>query len=133
MIVTLELTQSVKSSVSPRCDVGGPVSHGTIEGQRSRETGKVKEAAGQKHVITRVQMVDLAGSEKEQLDAEAGTSSTLHSAKSQSGGSGSRRAVANASINGLSSSRDLEAEKIELKAIRRSLSTLGYIIKELGL
>lgn len=65
----------------------------------------------QEHV--RAQMVDLAGSEKESTKDGAGDFETS-----------SHRSVAGGPEGNV--------EKLELKMIRRSLSTLGYIIKALG-
>jgi hypothetical protein len=69
----------------------------------------------QKHTHIRCQMVDLAGSEKD-YESEGGGTGT--------GGTPTRRRAQH--------SGDSSNEKLELKMIRRSLSTLGYIIKALG-
>ena len=68
-------------------------------------------------------MVYLAGSEKEF------TAPYFQNENDDGFMSLPRRSVA---IDGRDRDRDAETERIELKTIRRSLSTLGHIIKELG-
>ena len=66
-----------------------------------------------KQAHVRAQMVDLAGSEKESSREQDGDSTHSH----RGGGGGGQEG---------------NVERLELKMIRRSLSTLGYIIKALG-
>lgn len=72
--------------------------------------------------ITRVQMIDLAGSEKEP---------SLGSSSSSGGAEEESALLLRQGHGGSSSSSNAEKERNESKLIRRSLSSLGYIIKAL--
>jgi hypothetical protein len=73
----------------------------------------------------RVQMVDLAGSEKDIMREEEGPSSGSNSQKIWSGNN------YDTTPNKINEAA-LDKEKLELKQIRRSLATLGFIIQSLG-
>jgi hypothetical protein len=83
----------------------------------------------EKHSHVRCQMVDLAGSEKEyEIESPSSSSSAAAAAAAASRRRGGHHHHMNDTPHGTTSSN----EKLELKMIRRSLSTLGYIIKALG-
>jgi hypothetical protein len=77
----------------------------------------------------RIQMIDLAGSEKEILSSVDDMSSSANSSSKSNVWSGSNY---HDSTPNKSLENQLNQEKAELKAIRRSLATLGYIIQSLG-
>ena len=119
-VVTLELTPLDFDSQAFRSY--SPTKSRSSIGSSSKEKFKDFESN-----IVRVQMVDLAGSEKDNIngfkgrreDEELETLSTSKKVQGVSLGFNSRNV-------------DPNAEKTEMKLIRQSLSTLGYIIKSLA-
>jgi DNA repair exonuclease SbcCD ATPase subunit len=80
-------------------------------------------------ILVRLHVVDLAGSEREDTE----NSSDVYSSKPLSGPSVSSSKSSSYTMSPLNSSKRPQTaeEKLELKLIRRSLSTLGYIIRAL--
>eukprot|EP01034_Spumella_vulgaris_P021826 gene21826-27896_t len=122
-IVTLELSpanysQNVKfiSPSSKNNDKFNPHSASSVMGGSDPH----------QHLFTRVQMVDLAGSEKDS-NWGSGSNSTGHDEHGIWKGSRYNDTTPNKLAEATA-----DKEKNELKLIRRSLSTLGYIIKALA-
>lgn len=119
-VVTLELTPVDFDPQAFRSY--SPTKSRSSLGSSSKEKFKDFESS-----IVRVQMVDLAGSEKDSIsgfkgrreDEELETLSTSKKVQGVSIGFNTRNV-------------DPNAEKTEMKLIRQSLSTLGYIIKSLA-
>ena len=82
--------------------------------------------SGRSSAIVRLQMVDLAGSEKEF------SSSGKDDDDDRGGTVAARRSYSSGQVSTMDRKEQKNAEKIEIKMIRKSLSTLGYIIKALG-
>ena len=86
--------------------------------------------------FVRLQMVDLAGSEKDitksRFDTEISLSTSTTGAHNKSNTPYTRLSNSSSINLTLSQQEAMNIEKQENKFIRRSLSTLGYIIKALG-
>lgn len=112
-VITLELVDADDAYLR------APLAAESPRSQLSRFTFQDGVDLAPKRESVRVQMVDLAGSEKDFLSKDFADVSLSTPSKHSSSQKASHRAEDN-------------AEVIEMKQIRKSLSTLGYIIKALS-
>ena len=139
---TVSFTRSTKNGngLSPECSGGDMLSHSVTS--LSMHPGTVRDAEHDNRHFVRVQLVDLAGSERDPMHPgrvpREGDEVDLMAATGPS--SGGRNVKRNSTPNknnsdafgGSSTPASSTANTNEMRMIRRSLSTLGYIIKALG-
>ena len=140
---TVSFTRSTKSGngLSPECSGGGDMlSHSVTS--LSMHPGTVRDTEHDNRHFVRVQLVDLAGSERDpmhpgRVPREGDELDLMAASGPSSGGRHGKRSSTPGKNNsdafgGSSTPASSTANTNEMRMIRRSLSTLGYIIKALG-